>query len=75
MKFVIMHGSFGSKEGNWFPYLKNQLELLNQEVILEQFPVDNAEEITKLGEKKAKAKKSNPRKLVRLFQKKCLQKN
>ena len=56
MKFVIFHGTYGSSEGNWFPYLKKQLELINQKVILPQYPKDDHEEFVKLGPKKAKAK-------------------
>ena len=51
MKFVILHGSFGSKDGNWFPQLKEKLELLNQEVILEQFPVDDWNKVLEIGKK------------------------
>lgn len=49
MKFVIFHGAFGNINGNWFPWLKIELEKLNQQVILEQFPVDDYEVITKNG--------------------------
>ena len=49
MKFIIFHGAFGSTKENWFPWLKNELEKLNQQVILEQFPIDDYDEITKIG--------------------------
>lgn len=38
-KYIIVHGSFGSSEGNWFPWLKKKLEDRNLEVIVPQFPV------------------------------------
>lgn len=41
MKFVIFHGAFGSPDRNWFPQLKEKLELLNQHVIVPAFPVDD----------------------------------
>ena len=74
MKFVIFHGSFGSTEGNWFPYLKKQLELLNQEVISLQFPVEDYDQITKTGEKKAVAKNQNLANWLNFFQKNILKK-
>ena len=37
--YIILHGSFGSKDGNWFPWLKNELEKANKKVILPQMPV------------------------------------
>jgi predicted alpha/beta hydrolase family esterase len=49
MKFLLLHGSFGSPQGNWFPALKEKLELLNQDVLAPQFPIDDWEEITSLG--------------------------
>lgn len=49
MKFVIFHGAFGTINSNWFQTLKEQLEVLNQEVILHQFPIDSWDEIIKEG--------------------------
>lgn len=49
MQFVLFHGSFGSPDGNWFPYLKRKLESLKQKVIALQFPVEDWEEINKKG--------------------------
>ena len=39
MNFLIIHGSFGSKDGNWFPWLKEKLEAEGHKVFLPQFPV------------------------------------
>ena len=38
-KYIIIHGSFGSKDGNWFLWLKNKLEKDNKDVIVPQMPV------------------------------------
>lgn len=38
-KYIIIHGSFGSKDGNWFPWLKDELEKVNKNVIVPQMPV------------------------------------
>lgn len=45
-----MHGSYGSPDENWFRWLEKELKLLGHEVILEQFPVDNWDEIEKVGQ-------------------------
>lgn len=37
--YIILHGSFGSKDGNWFPWLKEQLEDKNYKVDVPQMPV------------------------------------
>ncbi len=50
MKFLIVHGSFGSPDGNWFPRLKEKLEQLNQDVLVPQFPVDDWNKVTERGE-------------------------
>jgi uncharacterized protein len=52
MKFIIIHGSYGSPQENWFPYLKKKLERQKQVVVAPEFPIDNWEEITKNGSDK-----------------------
>lgn len=37
--YVIIHGSFGSKDGNWFPWLKDELERKGKQVIVPQMPI------------------------------------
>lgn len=37
--YIILHGSFGSKDGNWFPWLKKILESKNYTVDVPQMPV------------------------------------
>jgi len=37
--YIILHGSFGSCEGNWFPWLKKQLKNKNYKVDVPQMPV------------------------------------
>jgi len=37
--YIILHGSFGSCEGNWFPWLKEKLEEKNLKVEVPQMPV------------------------------------
>lgn len=49
MKFLIMHGSYGSPDENWFRWLEKELKVLNNEVILQQFPVDEWGEVEKVG--------------------------
>ena len=38
-KYIIIHGSFGSKDGNWFPWLKRELEKKKLKVDVPQFPI------------------------------------
>lgn len=49
MQFVIIHGSFGSPEGNWFPWLKAELEKAGHGVIVPRFPVDTWNDVTRNG--------------------------
>lgn len=44
-----MHGSYGSPQENWFPWLKKELEQRSQTVILKQFPVDDWDAINRIG--------------------------
>jgi len=49
MKFIIFHGAFGNPEENWFPYLKKELQNIEQEVLVPKFPVENWDDITEKG--------------------------
>ena len=37
--YIILHGSFGLKDGNWFPWLKKQLENKKYKVDVPQMPI------------------------------------
>lgn len=37
--YVILHGSFGSKDGNWFPWLKESIKKRNLNVDVPQMPI------------------------------------
>ena len=37
--FLIIHGSFGSCDGNWFPWLKDKIIKQGKKVIVPQMPV------------------------------------
>jgi uncharacterized protein len=49
MQYLIMHGSFGSPQENWFPWLERMLVKTGNQVVLKQFPVDDWEEIMAIG--------------------------
>ena len=49
-----MHGSYGSPEENWFRWLEKQIQKAGNEVILEQFPVDDWDIVTNIGPEKIK---------------------
>lgn len=45
MKFFIIHGSFGSPNENWFPWLKNELEEQKHTVIMPTFPTPEGQSL------------------------------
>jgi predicted alpha/beta hydrolase family esterase len=36
--FILIHGAYGSRNGNWFPWLRLELHRLGQHVHIPQFP-------------------------------------
>lgn len=40
MKFLIVHGTGGNPNENWFPWLKKELENQNHQVLIPQFPLN-----------------------------------
>jgi hypothetical protein len=45
LRFVIMHGSFGSPEGDWFPWLSGELSSLGAETIRPMFPTPEGQSL------------------------------
>lgn len=52
MQYLIMHGSYGSPEENWFRWLEKQLVEHGSTVLLDQFPVDDWDTVTGIGQEK-----------------------
>ena len=48
MKFLFIHGSFGSPKTAWFPWLSKELELMGHEIIVPQFPADQWSQVQQL---------------------------
>jgi len=44
-----MHGSYGSPDENWLPWLEKELKSTGGDVVLKQFPVDDWNEIERIG--------------------------
>lgn len=49
MKYLILHGSYGSPEENWFRWLERELMNRGGEVILDQYPADSWDKVNELG--------------------------
>lgn len=59
MKYLILHGSYGSPEENWFRWLEKELKNRGGEVILDQYPVDSWEVVNKIGPDKIRSYHAN----------------
>lgn len=69
MQFVIIHGSFGNPQENWFPQLKENLLALGQKVLTPKFPCDDWDNITNAG-KNSKSVHQNLDQWMNVFEKK-----
>ena len=55
MHYVILHGSFGSPEENWFRWLEKKLLNDGHSVTLDQYPVEDWDSFTAKGRERANA--------------------
>ena len=46
---LILHGSYGTTDENWFTWLKLQLEAAGHSVLLPQFPIDDWDQANQVG--------------------------
>ncbi len=46
MKIFIIHGSYGSPDENWLPWLKKELEALGHQVTIPKFPTPENQSLT-----------------------------
>lgn len=58
MHYVILHGSFGSPEENWFRWLEKELTQVGHTVTLDQYPVEDWDSFTAKGRDRANAEPS-----------------
>ncbi len=71
MKFVLIHGAFGSPNENWFPELRADLESLDQTVITPFFSVEDWNETINNGPD-VPAKKQSLSNWLNVFEKEVL---
>lgn len=45
VRVIIVHGSYGKPEGNWFPWLKHQVEALGHMAIVPKFPTPEGQSL------------------------------
>ncbi len=46
MRIVIVHGSYGNADGNWFPWLASRVRELGHEAMVPQFPTPNGQNLS-----------------------------
>lgn len=56
MKFLLFHGTFTKTTANWFQSFSKTFTDLGHEVIIPQYPIDDYQALTDMGEDAARAK-------------------